>query len=77
MLVAQDYNIVDCDYVKSGVLYCNWQYNGRVQIESSSDLAGIAATGRYNPGALAHTAGYQNIWELGADGEFHVVKSAT
>lgn len=68
MEVKVDYNIVDTDYVRDGVLYVGAQYTGNVLLESGDDLTGISALNRYKPGALAHTAGWALSWELGNDG---------
>lgn len=68
MDVVIDYNIVDTDYVRDGVLYVGTWYTGNVLLESVNDLTGISALNRYMPGALAHTAGWALAWELGNDG---------
>lgn len=67
MNIVVDYNISDTDYVKDGVLHVGPDYSGNVQVSAETDLAPISATGYYNPGALAHTAGWGAVWELDAD----------
>lgn len=68
MDVVIDYNIVDTDYVRDGVLYVGTWYTGNVLLESADDLTGISALNRYMPGAMAHTSGWVLAWELGNDG---------
>lgn len=68
MNVVTMYNISDTDYIKDGTLYVSAGYSGNVIVGSESDLAGVASTGYYGPGALAHTPGWANVWELNADG---------
>lgn len=75
MTIIEDFNVVNVDYVKDGDLHIGPTYTGNVQVESADDLPELVETRRYHPGALAHTAGYQNVWELGTDGVFAVVKS--
>jgi len=75
MNIQWDYNAVGCDYVKDGVLYVGGQATGNVLVESENDLTGVAQTGRYAPGTLAHTGGYKTVWELAADGTWPVMKS--
>ena len=71
MTKAIDPNISNTDYVKDGVLYVGNEYNGNVLIESSSDLTDIAEF--YQPGAMAHTAGWANSWERAADGDWEPI----
>ena len=72
MLKQVDNRIVDTDYVKNGVLYIGYTYNGNVQIEAETDLPELA--GQYKPGALAHLPGWvDGTWELAADGTWEPV----
>ena len=44
-----------------------------VQVRDSGDLAGLAARfgeGIYVPGLIAYTAGYKEMWQLNASGEW-------
>ena len=56
------------DYVKDGKVYQNVQMY-TIQVESEEDLALLTGYG-YAPGTIAHTAGWKNAWELGADGNW-------
>lgn len=58
------------DYVKDGVLY-RGSTGGGVLVESESDLAELP---EYRPGTLAHTAGYQKVWETDSDGQWVTIK---
>lgn len=58
-------HVTNMDYVKDGVLY-GGAYVGVVMVESESDLDSLPDT--YQPGSLAFTAGYQQMWQLAADG---------
>lgn len=69
MELIVDYNVVDTDFVDAdGVLHVCPQYTGNVQIRTSADLTDVAATGHYRTGAMAHTAGFGAVYELGNDG---------
>lgn len=64
-----DDKIINTDYVFDGDLYVDpCHYNGNVIVTAETDLALISAIGYYKPGAMAHTDGWANVWELGADG---------
>jgi len=77
MNIVPEYNAAAADYVKDGVLHVGSKgFSGNVQVESADDLTALAAMGLLTPGTLAHTAGYQNIWELGTDGAWAVVREA-
>ncbi len=52
------------DYVKDGVLHVNSEARA-VCVTGENDLAQLTG---YSPGSIAFTAGYRNIWQLGADG---------
>ena len=56
------------DFVVDNVLHHGYLYTGNVLVNSSSDLTGLSSLNYYQPGALAHTAGWADVWELGADG---------
>lgn len=64
--VITDVPSVGMDYVKDGVLH-RGATGGGVLVESEADLAELPA---YRPGTLAHTAGFQKIWETDTDGEW-------
>lgn len=55
----------EIDYVKDGTLYIGAS-TSNILVGSESDLALLEG---YTPGSYAHTAGWQNIWELDVDGE--------
>jgi len=75
MNIVPDYNAAVADYVQDGVLHVSSKgFSGNVQIESTDDLTALAEMRLLAPGTLAHMAGYQNIWELGTDGTWAVVK---
>lgn len=76
MNIIPDYNAVTTDYIQDGVLHVNSKgFTGNVQVESAADLTTLADMHLLAPGTLAHTAGYKNIWELGSDGTWAVMKS--
>lgn len=52
------------DYVQNGVLHVNSEARA-VCVTGQNDLAELTG---YSPGSIAFTAGYKNIWQLGADG---------
>lgn len=54
----------EMDYVSNGVLYKGAQGDS-VLIGSETDLSALEG---YEPGALAHTAGWRKVWELDVDG---------
>lgn len=75
MNIVPEYNAGAADYVKEGVLHVNSKgFIGNVQVESAEDLTELAEMRLFAPGTLAQTAGYQNIWELGTDGTWAVVR---
>lgn len=77
MTMFTDYDVVDTDYVDgSGVLHISPNYTGNVLIRSNADLTGISALDHYQPGAMAHTAGWAAVWELGNDGTTWVAINA-
>lgn len=53
----------ETDYVKDGVLY-KGAGSASVMVESESDLSDITGS----PGKIAYTAGFENIWQMAADG---------
>lgn len=69
MIVTVDYNVVDTDFVdENGNLHVCPNYTGNVQVRSAADLTEVAALNYYCAGALAHTAGFGSVYELGNDG---------
>ena len=75
MNIVPDYNAAVADYMKDGVLHVSSKgFSGNVQIETTDDLTALSELKMLAPGTLAHMAGYQNIWELGTDGTWAVVK---
>lgn len=60
----------DIDYVDSdGDLHIHVK-SPEVMITAESDLANLTG---YEPSTIAFTAGYANMWQLGADGTWHVI----
>ena len=57
-------NSGEAAYVKDGTLYVG-QTVPCILISAETDLANLPAL---PPGTLAHTAGWQNAWELDVDG---------
>ena len=55
------------DYVLGGEIHKNAPI-AVILVGSESDLALLA--GKYEPGAVAYTAGFVNIWQLGIDGNW-------
>lgn len=55
------------NYVKDGILHTHVPAVS-VLVQSAADLTGISDN--YEPGTIAHTAGYQNMWELSVDGSW-------
>ena len=55
------------DYVASDVLHKQVPTDS-VMVGSSSDLANIKDN--YSPGVVAYTAGFTNMWQLSAAGEW-------
>lgn len=53
------------DYVLNGVVHAG-AVPSAVMVTAESDLANLPDT--YEPGTIAYTAGYQDIWQLAADG---------
>lgn len=63
----------DIDYVDSdGDLHIHVK-SPEVMITDKSDLANLTG---YEPSTIAFTAGYANIWQLGADGVWHIIIKA-
>lgn len=58
-------HVTNMDYVKGGVIY-GGAYTSMVMVESADDLENLPDT--YAPGSIAFTAGYQDMWQLAADG---------
>lgn len=67
--VANEYgkviNMGEVKYVKDGDLYTGRTADA-VMVEDEDDLTGL--TGILNPGSIAFTAGYKEMWQLAADG---------
>ena len=59
------------DYVKNNVLHKQVPADS-VMVGSSADLANIKDN--YNPGVVAYTAGFANMWQLVADGEWQEIE---
>ena len=60
----------DIDYVDGdGDLHIHVK-SPEVMITAESDLENLTG---YEPSTIAFTAGYDNMWQLGADGEWHVI----
>lgn len=55
------------DYIKDGEIVKNAP-NKVVLVTAESDLDGIADS--YETGTIAYTAGFKNIWQLSAGGEW-------
>ena len=61
---------MDTDYIdKSGNLVKNDDAK-MVMVRSKADLDALEG---YRPGTIAHTAGFKNMWQLDADGEWQVI----
>ena len=61
------------DYTKNGQIASTINvHSGQssVMVESESDLASLSA---YSPGTIAFTAGFTNMWQLNASGEWIVI----
>lgn len=58
------YNKGTITYVKDGEIYQNASCEA-ILIESSEDLELLTS---YDPGSIAFTAGYEHMWQKGADG---------
>lgn len=57
----------DVDYVDSnGDIHIHVK-NCEVMVTAKSDLASLSG---YEPSTIAYTAGFKNIWQLGADGNW-------
>jgi len=54
------------DYLKNGIVEQGRQVQC-VLVGAESDLASLAPYG-YEPGTIAHTAGFKNMWQLDVDG---------
>ena len=56
-------------YIKDGEIRSGDKINDRspVMVKSADDLANIEDT---CPGMIAHTAGYADMWQLDADGDW-------
>jgi len=63
-----DYNLSLEDYCDGTTLHVAPTYTGCVEISSTSDLTPITAIGYYQPGAVAHTAGWGTAKQLDVDG---------
>ena len=57
------------DYVKGGELFKD-SVVGSVMVESESDLENLT---QYEAGSIAYTAGYGNVWQKDADGEWQSI----
>lgn len=55
------------DYIKDGVIYKNAPTKV-IMVTAQSDLADI--TDKYEAGTIAYTAGFENIWQLSAAGNW-------
>lgn len=61
---------MDTDYIdKSGNLVKNDDAK-MVMVRSKADLDALEG---YRPGTIAHTAGFKNMWQLDADGQWHTI----
>jgi len=58
-------------YVKDGVLHEN-ESIAVVMVESESDLTTLTLE-YVNPGAVAFTAGFAQVWQIDTDGVWHEV----
>ena len=58
-------------YIKNGELYEN-ESTGSVMIESESDLT-LLTLDYVMPGAIAYTAGFAKVWQIGTDGAWRVM----
>ena len=54
------------DFVKDGKVLQHQQVTV-VMVRGQDDLAALGAYG-YTPGSIAYTAGFKQMWQLGADG---------
>ena len=68
--IIYDVPTTGVDYVKDGVLH-RGSTGGGVIVESESDLDNLPT---YRPGSLAHTPGYQQVWEADTDGAWVSIK---
>lgn len=57
------------DYVKDGAFVLGEGEHDGVLVESEDDLE-VLPEGLYQPGALAHTAGWKKAWEMAPDGHW-------
>ena len=55
------------DYLKNGKIYKNAP-TASVLVTAESDLEGLTA--KYEPGTIAYTAGFVDMWQLSAAGEW-------
>ena len=55
------------DYVNNGILHKQVPADS-VMVNSSSELASIKDN--YTPGVIAYTAGFADMWQLSASGEW-------
>ena len=68
MTVLHDLPMSGSDYVDSnGVLHMS-STGGGVLVRTEADIANLPAS--YNPGTIAHTAGWQLAWEKAYDGSW-------
>ena len=54
------------DYVKDGVLYTGAPLS-LVMVDSESQLGDLEG---YGPGTIAYTAGFEDMWQMDADGNW-------
>jgi len=57
------------DYIKDGKVVKESKVRS-VMVTAKSDLANLKG---YNPGDMAYTAGYKNIWQKKADGTWEAI----
>lgn len=59
-------------YIKNGKLVIGRMNteDSQVMVESESDLDALSASGECVPGTIAFTAGYNDMWQLSASGEW-------
>lgn len=58
------HNAGNTDYIKDGVVYKNAPMK-TVMVEEYSDTSSLTG---YEPGTIAYTAGFTNMWQLSANG---------
>lgn len=69
-IIGRQQTSSEIDYVSDGTLHRGVNAPA-VLVTSVADLSQL--TDVYSPGAIAFTAGFQQFWQLGADGEWHEI----